>query len=275
MLAREKYSFFYEGISVYEPHEKDSIIRLVLDKVFGCRDVDLMINKDIPFDQNKTQEIITRLNTYEPVQYIIGFSDFLGLELIVNKNVLIPRQETQEMVYYICKNYDLSEKKVLDLCCGSGCIGIYVKKMFPTAHVTAVDISSVALDVAQQNANMHQVDIDFEQCDIFSDNIYALNDFDVLISNPPYVCEREKKGMSKNVLNFEPHEALFVADDNPIVFYKRIIDIIPCVCKKKCIVFCEINGIYVKLILSLFSKGDVIVHDDINKKKRFIMAVYD
>ncbi len=273
MLAKEIYSFFYKNVNVYAISEREAIIRLVLDKLFNCSNIDLIVNKDIAFDQPKAKEVVARLNNYEPVQYIIGYSNFLGLELIVNKNVLIPRQETQEMVYYICNNYDLSGKKVLDLCCGSGCIGIYVKKMFSTAHVTAVDISPGALDVAQQNAHRHHVNIDFKQCDIFSDDIYALQDFDVLISNPPYLCDCEKKDMSKNVLDFEPPEALFVADDNPVIFYERIVDITPCVCKKKCVVFCEINEKYITMLHDVFVRHpleSLVVHYDVNNKRRYV-----
>ncbi|MBQ2350153.1 MAG: peptide chain release factor N(5)-glutamine methyltransferase [Cytophagales bacterium] len=277
MLAKDAYSFFYNSITAYSSSEREAIVRLVLDKLFCCSGVDLMVNKDISFDSLKAQDVVVRLNNYEPVQYIIGCSDFLGLEIIVNKDVLIPRQETQEMVYYICKRYDLSDKKVLDLCCGSGCIGVYVKKKFPRSRVTAVDISHGALSVSQQNATRHHVDIDFKQCDIFSDKIYSLQDFDVLISNPPYVCELEKEHMSKNVLAFEPHEALFVPDDDPLVFYKRIVEIVSYVCKKKCVVFCEINEKYINILEYVFREyyfEHFVVHEDINQKKRYVEVSY-
>jgi release factor glutamine methyltransferase len=162
---------------------------------------------------------------------------------------------------------------VLDLCCGSGCICIYIKKHFPKSQVFAVDISEEALNVARKNAEKNNVEIIFKKCDIFSDEILKFKDIDTIISNPPYVCESEKKYIKKNVLNYEPAIALFVKDDNPLIFYKRICEIIPTILKKGGSVYCEINEKYGNKTVEIFKNlhfKKKYIKKDINKKNRFI-----
>ena len=164
---------------------------------------------------------LERLKTHEPIQYVLGKTTFMDLEFKVNSSVLIPRPETEELVRLMLKE-ELEGKEILDIGTGSGCIAISLAKNLPNAKVTALDISSDALEVAKENAILNNVNIEFINADIFqykSDKKY-----DIIVSNPPYITESEKSLMKKNVLDFEPKLALFVNDINPLKYYESIIN---------------------------------------------------
>lgn len=212
--------------ALYTPTEVSALIRMIFEDEFHIPYSDIAtckINNLSCSDISKLSEIVTRLKNYEPIQYILGKTEFFGLTFSVNSSVLIPRPETEELVeWIICNHADLSGN-ILDIGTGSGCIAISLAKNIRDVNVSAWDISEKALAVAKQNAKINGVDVAFERVDILNCDIYDKK-WDVIVSNPPYIAESEKQEMEKNVLNFEPHQALFVKDNNPLVFYNKIAD---------------------------------------------------
>ncbi len=169
-------------------------------------------------------KISERLSNGEPLEYIIGFAEFCSLKFKVNRHVLIPRVETQEMVHFIKERYYTKEHlEVLDIGTGSGCIGVTLGKMLPSSHITALDISREALAVARENALFHGVrNIRFIEADFLNEAEAASGLYDIIVSNPPYVRRSETPTMPVRVLDFEPHTALFVEDSDPLIFYRHI-----------------------------------------------------
>ena len=226
----------------------------------GCKGT-----KNIP----NLQETINRLLHFEPIQYIFGHTEWCGLDLKVTPATLIPRPETAELVETIT-NYHLpiTNCRVLDVGTGSGCIAIALKKAHPQWQVTGIDISAEAIEIAQENATRNNVEVDFKQADIFSDGIETIGTFDIVVSNPPYICEKEKVTMSPNVLDFEPASALFVPDDDPLLFYRRIASL-----KLGKQLFFEINEAYPKELAALLKElgyTSIQVTKDIYGKPRII-----
>lgn len=170
------------------------------------------------------RSVVKRLQTNEPLQYVLGKTEFYHCEILVNQHVLIPRPETEELVDAILKSSD-QPKRILDIGTGSGCIPIALKKARPNCDLYGLDISHHALELAQKSALLNQVEVFFSQADILVNDLKDLPLFDLIISNPPYVLESDKADMSKNVLNFEPHLALFVPNNDPLRFYKRIAEL--------------------------------------------------
>lgn len=170
-------------------------------------------------------EIITRLNQGEPIDYILGYIYFYGLKIGVNSHTLIPRPETEELVELIInENKSKDNLKILDIGTGSGCIALALKKNLPTSQISGIDISQEAIEKAKQNAVNLNLEIDFKQVDILDKSLWNnLGEYDIIVSNPPYISVEEKKEMSNSVLDFEPHLALFVEQD-PLIFYKKILE---------------------------------------------------
>ena len=226
-----------EITSVYEENEAKSIVYLLLEHYLNFSKTDILL--DYPINQSfDFQDIIHRLKTQEPVQYIIGETEFYGRKFKVNPNTLIPRPETEELVQLTINSYKsrgeqllIGNKKIfnsqsplsiLDMGTGSGCIAISLACELPNAQVYAYDISENALKVAKENAVMNKVNVIFEQVDILNPSPSSLSPFSIIVSNPPYVMNAEKLEMEQNVLDYEPHLALFVEDANPLIFYKVI-----------------------------------------------------
>ena len=217
---------------IFPTSEIRCFIRILMEQVCNIAPHQLLIDKDKQLSDSqkeKLYQITERLKQAEPIQYILEKSDFYGLEFKVNKNVLIPRPETEELVERIVKyvksnKADADKLNILDIGTGSGCIAITLASELPQAKVTAVDISEEALHVAQTNAQSNQVNITFKKVDILSNEAYASipEAYDVIVSNPPYIMEKEKEAMHSNVLTHEPHLALFVPDHDPLRFYKAI-----------------------------------------------------
>ncbi|MDH6356283.1 peptide chain release factor N(5)-glutamine methyltransferase [Parabacteroides sp. PF5-9] len=214
--------------AIYSPEETGSLTRLILEEVCGLQPHRLLIDKDKQLTDDETlqiEKILTRLKHYEPIQYVLGKAYFYGLTLRVNPAVLIPRPETEELVDLIIQNQKESKIRLLDIGTGSGCIAIALGKNLPDATITGIDISEDALKTAAINARENQVDVQLLHVDILSETETETNlpgYFDVIVSNPPYVMEKEKEGMGRNVLQYEPPGALFVPDDDPLLFYRRI-----------------------------------------------------
>jgi release factor glutamine methyltransferase len=218
-----------------------------LEKNHLLRRIDLALNPEIEIDENQLlvwNSIITELKNQKPIQYILGETFFYGLRFEVNQNTLIPRPETEELVEWIIsenkKSQQSSNLKVLDIGTGSGCIAISLAKNLPNAKVSALDISEEALNVAKNNAEFNQVTIDFILADVLA--IEKLPDtFDVIVSNPPYVRESEKDLMQQNVLSNEPHIALFVENENPLLFYDKIAELAKNHLTENGVLYFEIN----------------------------------
>ena len=250
---------------------------------FGCKDTAFS-----PIMQEKSQEIISRLLHFEPIQYIFGHTLWCGLDLLVTPATLIPRPETAELVERINKpTQTLPEGKalkVLDIGTGSGCIAIALKKAHPSWSVTGIDISPEAIAIARENARRNKVEVNFQVADIFDFNeenpkSEILNPkYDVVVSNPPYICESEKTSMRPNVLNFEPSSALFVPDSDPLLFYRRIAELFSLPLEGKGRergLFFEINeayGFQLSAMLDRLGYTDIQIHKDIYGKDRIIEA---
>ena len=217
---------------LYETSEAKAIIRWVLDVRFGLSMAEILCGKVDELSANNQKEletILQRLEKGEPVQYIIGVADFCGRPFRVAPGVLIPRPETEELCRWITQGDASSVLSVLDIGTGSGCIAITLAMEMPEAKVTAWDISDEALGIAQENAQVLGAKVRFERQDTLNippDSCLLTPDscYDLIVSNPPYIQPKESDGMAKNVLDYEPHQALFTPDDQPIIFYQRIAD---------------------------------------------------
>ena len=238
---------------VYDEGEAKAIARMTYEERFGLTLSDIYLGKDSQLSadsQAELEEIAKRLLQGEPIQYVLGQAGFCGRTFLVNEHVLIPRPETEEL----CQWEPLplpSPKgegaKILDIGTGSGCIAITLAAMYPQAEVTAWDISAEALEVARENAKRHNVHVSFEQVDVLNSQLSIVNcQFDLIVSNPPYICNKERAGMETNVLEHEPHTALFVPDDDPLLFYRAIAQYGQTALKDGGWLYFEINPLYAK-----------------------------
>ena len=267
---------------VYDEGEAQAIARMVYEVRYGLSWSDLCIGKDTQLsadDQAELEEITERLEHYEPVQYVLGQADFCGHTLLVNEHVLIPRPETEELCQWVLTsvNCQLSSPNLLDIGTGSGNISITLAASIPNAHVSAWDISSEALEVARENARRNHVHVSFEQVDILNPHLSTLTSpsYDFIVSNPPYIADKERNTMDPNVLDYEPHTALFVPDDDPLRFYRAIAECGQMALRPDGWLYFEINPLYaneLSELLSMMSWHDIEIKDDQFGKPRFIRA---
>ena len=233
--------------------------------LIGCKDT-----KKNVFKQD-LEIILQKLRANEPIQYVFGHTEWLGLDLSVTGATLIPRPETAELVDWILGCVDTSQSlRVLDIGTGSGCIAIALKKHAPLWHVTGVDVSTEALEVAEANARKNEVAVNWLQADVLTDNTIAKERWDVIVSNPPYICEKERVDMEARVLDYEPATALFVPDDDPLLFYRRIASL-----KVASMLFFEINEAYgeqVCAMLRAMGYTDVELKMDMYGKPRMVVS---
>jgi release factor glutamine methyltransferase len=216
--AKNTFEALKSQIVAFDANESAEIAAMVLNHFYKLSKTDIHLEKQID-ETVLPSDIVDRLNKYEPIQYILGHTVFYGLDFIVNKHVLIPRPETEELVQMALK---LNAKTVIDFGTGSGCIPISIKKNMPEAKVFAVEISNEALEVARLNAKKNKVEIEFVAGDILNFTAKFTDKFDLIVSNPPYVKDEEKADIEDHVKLYEPHLALFVSDTDPLVFYKKI-----------------------------------------------------
>lgn len=214
---------------IYDAAEAESFFYLILEDKARMKRIDLALEHDKAFSENEIEnwnEILEKLKQYIPIQYILGKAHFFGLEFEVNPNVLIPRPETEELVQWILSNRQnhTENLKILDIGTGSGCIAISIAKNLPEAAVFAIDVSENALATAKRNAGLNNVQVSFIQKDVLAAQDLE-QQFDIIVSNPPYVRHLEKEEIKKNVLDHEPHLALFVADNDALLFYRKIADL--------------------------------------------------
>ncbi len=265
----------------YPDTEIQSISRLVIQSVTGISMAVFLSDKNkkiTPIQQEKVIEIVKRLKVYEPLQYILGITEFFGLPFFVDENVLIPRPETEELVEQIVSGAKLKTipLNILDIGTGSGAIAVALKKYLPGTSVWAWDISSNALMVAKRNATYNNVDITFEHQDVF-DDYRGSQKFDIIVSNPPYVMESEKLEMNENVILYEPHLALFVPDSDPLLFYKRIAGLATRLLNTGGKLYFEINRSMGSEIVKLLNKkgfSDIYLMKDLSGNQRMISAVW-
>ncbi|TPV32279.1 peptide chain release factor N(5)-glutamine methyltransferase [Paucihalobacter ruber] len=258
-LAALQEKFHSELSSVYDQNEVDAIFYSLADHFLQYNRLNVSINKSIELSESNSQlfsEVIERLQQHEPVQYITGVAHFYGLIFKVNQHTLIPRPETEELVDWAIKLMDKPKTnlKILDIGTGSGCIAVSLAKYLKQSKVYAIDISDQALNVARENAKLSQVDVEFVKADVFNLDFNAelfQNQFDLIISNPPYVRELEKVEMKPNVLNFEPSLALFVPDSDALRFYEAIVKLSLQNLKSGGLLIMEINQYLSKEMLHL------------------------
>ena len=228
MTIAELQKEYWEKLNpVYGEREAKAVTRWVLEKVLALNPTKLSLERFrlLTVEQQKElHKILERLAASEPVQYVLGEADFMGMKFSVNANVLIPRPETEELVYWIME--DIGQRssntslRILDIGTGSGCIPIALARQFPLAQIEGMDISRGALDTAEANNRLHQTAVQFRELDILTGSLPAAT-YDIIISNPPYITESEKSSLAPNVVGFEPHQALF-APGNGLVFYETI-----------------------------------------------------
>ena len=278
MKVKDITHFFLEQLSEkYSEKEIRSFVFYSVQYLLGFSRADIVLRKDEEIsneNQSLFFDIIKKLKLDFPIQYIFGTTEFYGLPFNVNNDVLIPRPETEELVDWIIKNNKNKNAAILDIGTGSGCIAISLKKHFPESSVYAVDISVKALNIAKQNTLLHKVIINFSRLDILNyiDN-NEFPQFDIIVSNPPYVTESEKKQMKNNVLKYELHEALFVPDNNPFLFYEAIAEFSLKHLVKNGRLYFEINeNLSAELSEMLINKSfcNVIVKKDIHGKDRML-----
>ena len=266
--------FQAELLGITQEREAISWAYIVIQYLLGYNRSDCIIHmdKEITIEiSDHIKQIVRDLKTQKPLQYILGKTEFYGMKFKVNEHTLIPRPETEELVEWV-----LQEKfnSVLDIGTGSGCISIALAK-HSKATISAIDISEMALKVAKENAAINEVKIDFIQQNVLQ--AHSLRKVDVIISNPPYVLESEKQKMKANVLQYEPHLALFTPDKKPLLFYKKIGNLAAKSLNCGGKLYFEINEEYGAEILEMLSKigfVDIALKKDINDKDRMIKAIW-
>ena len=284
------YQQFWQSLTpLYDAGEAQAIVRTVLDVEYGMTLTDIICGKvnELSSDEERNlEEIITRLQNGEPVQYVLGEADFAGRTFHVEPGVLIPRPETAELCQWIEEEVSSLEaddpKQILDICTGSGCIAITLGLNIPNSEVTGWDISEDALRIAQGNVEMLKagnVRIEYQDALMLPKAAEAESSlskgWNIIVSNPPYICEKEKADMEKNVLEHEPSIALFVPDEEPLKFYRAIAEYASSALKSEGALYFEINPIYEKETREMLEElgfKDIETKEDAFGKKRMMKA---
>jgi release factor glutamine methyltransferase len=273
-------AYFYERLEGFSESELKLMWTEIICKRFNWSRADLLINTDFRLSESDLlfiRSYVKRLQENEPFQYILGEIEFYGLTIKCDKRALIPRPETEELVDWISGNSNI--EKVVDICSGSGCIALALKTVYKNASILGVDISEDANDLARQNAQLNQLDVTFETADaleIQADFWNTLSDLDLIVSNPPYIPENEKGEMAANVLDFEPHLALFVENNSPIIFYERIADLAQQKLKSGGLLYFELHHFYSAEVITHLEKigfQQIEVRKDLQGKNRMLKAV--
>ena len=267
----------HEGLaSTHTVGEIKALTRIIATELLGISQTAFYLADEIKLDAEQTHLLtnaIERLQQHEPIQYILGYSDFCGLRFAVTPAVLIPRPETSELIEWIATESSTA-KSILDIGTGSGCIAVSLATMMPQARVTAWDISTQALAVAQKNSTANDCNVLFEERDILT---YEPTEekYDVIVSNPPYIKEVEKKEMEENVLLWEPHLALFVPDSDPLLFYRTIAEKAQKMLTPGGYLFFEINrehGADTVAMLQTMNYRNIALRKDLAGNDRMVMA---
>ena len=278
-LRQLHWNFLNEMKLLYDDHEASVITSMVFESVLGMTNIDL-ISKGTTVVNSDSQSVIDmaleKLNQHIPVQYVTGTAWFYGLPFIVRPAVLIPRPETEELVsmaIHFCEKEN--KKSLIDIGTGSGCIPISIKTNLPHLNVSALDVSCDALYIAKENAKKHAVEIDWLEVDFLDESSWQnLSMYDVIVSNPPYIPLEEKAVMDKNVTAHEPHLALFVPDERPLIFYEKIALFGKNHLASGGAIFLETHEKYAGKVAALFNQNgyDALVHKDFYEKERMVTA---
>ena len=295
---KEYKKYFFETLKSDFPNtEIDTFFAFLMEEYLNFKRIDIVLKPDFLVDditKNELNIALEKLKNHEPIQYILGKTEFFGFPFIVNKNTLIPRPETEELVVWILEEVTLLQKSILkeisilDIGTGSGCIAISFSEKLRNAKTYAIDISKKALKIAKKNAKLNKVFINFFEIDILKINSLenlkkdqnSSNQpvkFDIIVSNPPYVRNSEKIEINRNVLENEPHQALFVSDENPLLFYEKIADLSKKHLTENGILFFEINQYLGKEIFEmLLQKGvkNFEIRKDLFGNERMIKATF-
>lgn len=286
MTRGEAYIDFIKKLeTIYDGREAENISDWIFERTTGMKRWERKVNphKEIKNSEyQQLQKYLQELLKHKPVQYVLNESWFYKRKFFVNEDVLIPRPETEELVEWVVSGFDLQNPddskptNILEIGSGSGCISISLKKELPGAHVTAIDISAKALEVAKKNAGELNAEINFLQIDFLDETKWdSISECDIIVSNPPYIPFNEKEGLKKNVIDFEPELALFVEDNDPFIFYKKIARFSETHLKKEGKIYVEISEIKAEEIKGVFEKEGFVatIKKDIYGKERMIKAV--
>jgi release factor glutamine methyltransferase len=276
---RETRNYLIQEISDnYPKNEAVSIARIIMDHCGFAPHAYLLEPHQTLGTETVAQinEIVKEIRSFRPIQYILGYTWFCEMKITVNENVLIPRPETEEMIRHIIDSYQGIPASILDLGTGSGCIALALKKQYSDASVSGVDTSQKALDVAVGNGEDHHLSVNWIHGDLLNQESLKLEDnYDLVVSNPPYVTEEEKSRMDQNVLGFEPPEALFVTNHNPLKYYSAIAELASNRLSASGTLWLEINeqfGLQTAQLLQQLGFTFVEIYKDIHEKDRFIQA---
>ncbi len=263
----------------YEQHEARSIVRLMVEEMLGLTYTDICcgaLSKLTPRQEEQLERCMKQLEEGVPVQYVIGKAWFGDRQFRVAPGVLIPRPETEELCQWIAEE-SIDGERILDIGTGSGCIAVTLALVCPRAAVTAWDISADALAIAGENAKQLGADVALRQVDVLGDDLSVEEErYSVIVSNPPYICDKEAQDMDSNVLDHEPHIALFVPDEDPLLFYRRIAEL---ACDRLCEggrLYFEINPIYADDTVRMLSEEgfrDIVVRKDQFGKQRMVRSI--
>ncbi len=279
ILSQIKLQYFNQLKDIYPKTEIEGIFSIVIGRLLNYSKIDIHLNQNKKIDPSNEKKMILFLNrliTGEPVQYILGETEFCGLPLKVDRRVLIPRPETEYLadlaINFIPKNKSV---KIIDLCTGSGCIAIALYKKLPLSEITAVDISADAIELARENSNFNKTPIKFLKDDLLNPSLsYDL--YQYITCNPPYVRESERALMHKNVVDFEPALALFVKDSDPLIFYRALAKFGRNYLENRGCILAEINETLGDQTAQLFdacSYNEITVLKDLQNKDRYIRAM--
>lgn len=276
-LKQLKTDFVEELSTVYDKAEVLTMFSWLAEDLLGLRTHDLLLNTKMELKESqllKFEEAKSRLKAQEPIQYILGYAEFFGLKLKVNSKVLIPRSETEELVQWILEDHlskDL-QLSIIDLGTGSGCIPIALARHLPQAKIKALDISEEALSLAASNSEVNDTAVEFIEGDLLK--LKTLPEVDIVVSNPPYVKLDEQQQMKDNVLKNEPHLALFVQNEDPLIFYRKIAELASSAVKKH-LVYVEINQYLAQETEDLFKRfgfEHIEIRKDFRGNERMLKA---
>jgi release factor glutamine methyltransferase len=276
-LVQIKKQYLLELANIYDVREIESFFEVIVEDLMQLNRMEVGFKKNEMLDPLKEKEftsILEALKTKQPLQYILGHAWFYGRSFNVNPSVLIPRPETEELVQWIIQSTNKKDAlEMLDIGTGSGCIPITLKIELPNTKISAIDISADSLYTASTNATLHKTAIQFQQLDILTANQLSRH-YDVIVSNPPYIPEKEKSAMHENVLEHEPHLALFVPNEDPLLFYKKITALAENHLNKNGLLFFEIHYDQADAIQQMISKHgfEVELRKDIYGQDRMIKA---
>ncbi|HTB32671.1 MAG TPA: peptide chain release factor N(5)-glutamine methyltransferase [Bacteroidia bacterium] len=278
-LNELKEIFSKELGNIYSAGETQTILNYILIDAFGIPKLSIISQPQLELDNNQREKVTSLLQDLKkgiPVQHLLGVAHFYGMMLKVTPDVLIPRQETEELVDWIIKDNPGYKGKILDVCTGSGCIALALKKNLPDSSVTAIDFSEKALKIASYNAGKIKLDVSFKKVDALTLE-KEMNDesFDIIVSNPPYIPLSDKDTVQKNVYMYEPHMALFVPDETPLMFYESIARYAKT--NQPVTLYFEINedlGDDLTELMNNMVFKDITIRNDLNGKKRMLKCSY-